>query len=279
MVLLNDPRVDLEAVDNMGRDLCQMIRESWRMSTEEKLEMEDIITREKRRRSRECEAKNVCGAQAEDEESTILNMKNEVLTKLDQFSSSLSSDDQNFLEKLQAELRDFQARQAEEAGRLLERQEKERSRLAGKQRQEVTELETQQVKELYRLKLSQSRDLEEMTEKQKQQRGWREMENSGRFRNILQQLDKEGEAEGGREGGREGRGLRSSLLREAECPVCLQEMTGRIMQCEVGHLLCESCHLRPEVSVCPTCRAAFMGRATAVEQMVRTIRALASNNN
>ena len=44
MVLLNDPRVDLEAVDNMGRDLCQMIRESWRMSTEEKLEMEDIIT-------------------------------------------------------------------------------------------------------------------------------------------------------------------------------------------------------------------------------------------
>ena len=203
-------------------------------------------------------------------------MKNEVLSKLDQFSSSLSSDDQTFLERLEAELRDFQARQVEEQERLEERQQKERARLEGKQRQEVTELEAGQVKEVFRLKLSQSRDLEELTEKQKQQRGWREMENSGRFRNILQQLDKDAnEVEGGG-GGSPGPSLRSSLLREAECPVCLQEMTGRIMQCEAGHLLCESCHLRPEVSVCPTCRAAFMGRATAVEQMVKTIRALAN---
>ena len=276
IVLLNDPRVDLEAVDNMGRDLSLMIRESWRMSTEEKLEMEDIITREKRRRSRESQAKNVCAAEAEDEESTISNMKNEVLSKLDQFSSTLSSEDQNFLEKLQAELREFQARQAEEEERLLERQEKERSRLEGKQRQEVTELETQQVKEVYRLKLSQSRDLEEMTEKQKQQRGWREMENSGRFRNILQQLDKPEEVEGASS---PGPSLRSSLLREAECPVCLQEMTGRIMQCEAGHLLCQDCHSRPEVQSCPTCRAAFMGRATAVEQIVKTLRAIATSNN
>ena len=275
MVLLNHPGVDLEAVDNMGRDLCQMIRESWRMSTEEKLEMEDIITREKRRRSRESQAKTECGAKAEDEESTITNMKNEVLSKLDQFSSTLSTEDQNFLEKLEAELRDFQARQVEEEERLVERQEKERSRLAGKQRQEATELEAQQVKEIYRLKLSQSRDLEEMTEKQKQQRGWREMENSGRFRNILQQLEKSGERESGVS-------LRSSLLREVEreveCPVCLQEMTGRIMQCEAGHLLCEDCRARPEVQSCPTCRAAFMGRATAVEQIVKTLRALQSQS-
>ena len=275
MVLLNDPRVDLEAVDNMGRDLCQMIRESWRLSTQEKLEMEDIIIREKRRRIRESEARNVGANEVEDEESAIINMKNEVLTALDQFSSSLNTDDQKFTEKLQAELSEFQARQLEEERRLLDRQEKDRSRLRGKQRQEETELETQQVKEVYKLKLSQSKELEEMNERQRQQRAWREVENSGKFKSILKQMDKE-EVEGSSS---PGPSLRSSLLREAECPVCLQEMTGRIMQCESGHLLCEHCHHRPEVTSCPTCRAPFMGRATAVEQMVKTIRALSSVNN
>ena len=231
MVLLNDPRVDLDAVDNMGRDLSQMIRESWRMSTEEKLEMEDIITREKRRRIRESEARNVGAKSVEDKESSIINMKQEVLTKLDQFSSSLNTDDQRFLEKLQTEMKDFQAKQVEEERRMLERQEKEKSRLRGKQRQEETELETQHVKEVYRLKLSQSRELEEMTEKQQQQRAWREGENSGKFRSILQQLEKEDEGE---ESSSSTPSLRTSLLREAECPVCLQEMSGRIMQCESG---------------------------------------------
>ena len=275
MVLLNDPRVDLEAVDNMGRDLCQMIRESWRLSTQEKLEMEDIIIREKRRRIRESEARNVGANEVEDEESAIINMKNEVLTALDQFSSSLNTDDQKFTEKLQTELSEFQARQVEEERRLLDRQEKDRSRLRGKQRQEETELETQQVKEVYKLKLSQSKELEEMNERQRQQRAWREVENSGKFKSILKQMDKE-EVEGSSS---PGPSLRSSLLREAECPVCLQEMTGRIMQCESGHLLCEDCHQRPEVSSCPTCRAPFMGRATAVEQIVKTIRTLANIHN
>ena len=272
MVLLNHPQVDLEAVDNMGRDLCQMIRESWRLSTQEKLEMEDIITREKRRRIRESEARDVCANVVRDEESAIINMKNEVLSALDEFSSSLNTDDQKFTEKLQTELREFEASQKEEERRLVERQEKERSRLRGKQRQEETELETQHVKEVYRLKLSQSKDLEDMNERQRQQRSWREMENSGKFASILKQLEREEEGE-------TVPSVRSSLLREAECPVCLQEMTGRIMQCESGHLLCEDCHQRPEVSSCPTCRAPFMGRATAVEQIVKTIRALASINN
>ena len=36
MVLLNDPRVDLEAVDNMGRDLCQSKASSINMEFHQK---------------------------------------------------------------------------------------------------------------------------------------------------------------------------------------------------------------------------------------------------
>ena len=55
-------------------------------------------------------------------------------------------------------------------------------------------------------------------------------------------------------------------------PVCLQVMAGRIWQCGAGHLVCEACHTRPELTSCPTCRSQFVGRATAVEQIVKTIR-------
>jgi len=54
------------------------------------------------------------------------------------------------------------------------------------------------------------------------------------------------------------------------CPVCYETMEPplQIFTCGNGHLICSSC--KPEVSKC-VCRARYMGRATAMEQMVRTI--------
>jgi hypothetical protein len=43
-------------------------------------------------------------------------------------------------------------------------------------------------------------------------------------------------------------GVMRRLVKETECPVCLSEMRGRVWQCVSGHILCEICHDRPEVS-------------------------------
>ena len=60
----------------------------------------------------------------------------------------------------------------------------------------------------------------------------------------------------------------SSLL--PSCPVCYQTMKPplQIFTCGNGHLICSSC--KPEVTMC-SCQALYMGRATAMEQMVRMI--------
>jgi len=60
-----------------------------------------------------------------------------------------------------------------------------------------------------------------------------------------------------------------------ECPVCLEEMIPptEIFNCRNGHLVCGEC--KPKVTaggdrMCITCRSGtYMGRATAVEQMIR----------
>eukprot|EP00092_Neocalanus_flemingeri_P003510 GFUD01003764.1.p1 GENE.GFUD01003764.1~~GFUD01003764.1.p1 ORF type:complete len:218 (+),score=51.52 GFUD01003764.1:460-1113(+) len=55
-----------------------------------------------------------------------------------------------------------------------------------------------------------------------------------------------------------------------ECPVCYEPFTPprRIIQCTNGHLVCESCHSKPQLKVCPTCKNVFMGRAIAMEQFL-----------
>lgn len=59
-----------------------------------------------------------------------------------------------------------------------------------------------------------------------------------------------------------------------ECPVCLEEMVPptRIFQCGNGHLVCETCKngLRP--CICPECRQNIIGRATAMENLLRSLR-------
>ena len=50
------------------------------------------------------------------------------------------------------------------------------------------------------------------------------------------------------------------------CPVCLQAM---IYTCYNGHLVCESC--KNKVTTCSLCSQPIMGRAAAMEQMLRNI--------
>merc|ERR1719233_2371311 len=60
---------------------------------------------------------------------------------------------------------------------------------------------------------------------------------------------------------------RISILRPS-CPVCLETMEApvRIFNCGNGHLICSTC--QPRVREC-YCGAWYMGRATAVEQILR----------
>jgi hypothetical protein len=49
------------------------------------------------------------------------------------------------------------------------------------------------------------------------------------------------------------RALDEALLKELECPVCMQYMVPPIKLCTNGHTTCSKC--RERVKLCPTCRA------------------------
>ena len=51
------------------------------------------------------------------------------------------------------------------------------------------------------------------------------------------------------------RALDEDLLRELECPVCMQYMVPPIKLCTNGHNICRKC--RESIQRCPTCRAEF----------------------
>ena len=63
-----------------------------------------------------------------------------------------------------------------------------------------------------------------------------------------------------------------------ECPICLENMTHdtRIMQCGLGHLICQKCFDRLDYSSCPTCSKAITGRCHGMETYLKT---LFDNNN
>ena len=275
IILLNNKGIDLDAVDNMGRGLDHMIRESWRMTGEEKTEMEEIIKSEKRRRMRDLGMSNDTVNGLDDEGVVISNMKQEVMSKVEELNISLDTEEVSFSHVLGEQMKVFKDKQQSDQQKMSVRQEKDLCELRAKQKQEENELLTKQVKDSYKMKVRQGRELEEMVEKQKQQKEWKIAERKAKLKNMIKHL-----------GGSEDKDvvtptsptMRSALMKESECPICLQEMLGRIWQCESGHLVCEDCHSRPEVACCPTCRANFMGRATAVEQIVKTIRGLAARS-
>ena len=66
--------------------------------------------------------------------------------------------------------------------------------------------------------------------------------------------------------------------RYPECPICLENMTHetRIMQCGLGHLLCQKCFDRLDYSSCPSCGKAITGRCHGMETYLKT---LFDNNN
>merc|ERR1719508_424971 len=61
----------------------------------------------------------------------------------------------------------------------------------------------------------------------------------------------------------------SSLV--PECPVCLEGMPPpmNIFNCPNGHFVCGNC--KTKVANCPKCFEPVMGRATGMEQMLRTL--------
>lgn len=63
-----------------------------------------------------------------------------------------------------------------------------------------------------------------------------------------------------------------------ECPICLENMNHetRIMQCGLGHFLCQECFDRLDYSSCPTCSKAITGRCHGMETYLKT---LFDNNN
>ena len=63
-----------------------------------------------------------------------------------------------------------------------------------------------------------------------------------------------------------------------QCPICLEDMTHetRIMQCGLGHLLCQKCFDRLDYSSCHTCSKAITGRCHGMETYLKT---LFDNNN
>ena len=59
------------------------------------------------------------------------------------------------------------------------------------------------------------------------------------------------------------------LLKDLECPVCMEYMVPPIKLCRNGHKICSKC--RGRVAYCPTCRAEFSEiRCFALDNIVRT---------
>ncbi|VEL16455.1 unnamed protein product [Protopolystoma xenopodis] len=61
------------------------------------------------------------------------------------------------------------------------------------------------------------------------------------------------------------------LISLFECPVCYDYATPPIIQCQSGHIICESC--RPKVDTCPTCRGILGNiRNLALEKLAVSVR-------
>jgi hypothetical protein len=67
------------------------------------------------------------------------------------------------------------------------------------------------------------------------------------------------------------RALDEDLLKEFECPVCMEYMVPPIKLCTNGHNICSKC--RESLQCCPTCRAKFSEiRSVALENIARRLK-------
>jgi hypothetical protein len=61
------------------------------------------------------------------------------------------------------------------------------------------------------------------------------------------------------------------LLKELECPVCLEYMESPIKMCEKGHTICDRCG--SQVSKCPSCEGTFTkARNFTLERIAATVK-------
>lgn len=65
-------------------------------------------------------------------------------------------------------------------------------------------------------------------------------------------------------------GMSADLAQLFECPVCFDYVLPPIIQCDSGHLICESC--RPKLQLCPACRGNLGGvRNLAMEKVAESV--------
>lgn len=48
--------------------------------------------------------------------------------------------------------------------------------------------------------------------------------------------------------------MNESFMEYTSCPICCEDMIGKIWQCKNGHLVCNDCNKRNECESCPECR-------------------------
>lgn len=63
----------------------------------------------------------------------------------------------------------------------------------------------------------------------------------------------------------------TSVVKELECPVCLQYMTGAISLCESGHSICKNCRDGLPISKCPLCSKEFVAERNLALEKISSI--------
>jgi len=269
MVMLHCRGVDIMEVDTQGRDIQHYARDSWRMNDQEKKEIEEIIALEKRSRLRK-DGKEAVAAKPEIDSNEVIVLREKMNRMLDDLHQNLQKEDQDLRINWRMETNRLTKKHETETGNLDTKHDRDELDMETKFQKTKNDLHTRYSKESYELKMKQERELEGMMERHTQEKTRREKDKNSKISKYMHVLQEQDDLVS--KADIEIKGLAENLRKETECPVCLQEMMGRVWQCMAGHIICEVCHDRREVTCCPTCRSGFIGRAIAFEKMLKTIR-------
>ena len=160
-VLLSCPAVQLDTLDNLGRGLAEMVRDSWRLSREEKAEVEELIQVERRRRGREVQQGREEEEPGEEGEEwmELASLRQQVefrwiivLTQpggqVGELAARLESEEEVLGNTLGEQREELRRRQERERRELEGRQEGERVQLRARHHQEEGDMHTKQVPNL-----------------------------------------------------------------------------------------------------------------------------------
>jgi len=171
--------------------------------------------------------------------------------------------------RCESELEELRKQQSERVQRVLQQhEEKEQKLVVDNQKREkeaeenLLRMKRENKEKVEALKLENERTLATMMEENERQEALMVAKHEGE-----KALKKAAELEAKRIG------VEARRPQIPACPVCLEEMVPptRIFQCGNGHLVCETCKngLRP--CICPECRQDIIGRATAMEALLRSL--------